>query len=66
MNDLILIEYLIILYMLDHHIWCVNQICTQWALVHFGGNAIEFTKGHEITWRQGFLSKGLKIKKLDW
>ena len=65
MNDLILIECLIVLHMLDHHIRCVNQICTQRELVHFGGNEIEFTKGHEITWRQGFLFKGKTID-LAW
>ena len=48
-----------------HLIWCFNQICTQWELVHFGGYIIEFSKGNEITWRQGFLLK-IKIINLVW
>ena len=51
--------------MLGHHIWYFNQICTQWELVHFGGYIIEFSKGNEITWRQGFLFK-IKIINLVW
>ena len=54
-NGLNSIMSLNLLYMPDHHIWCFNQICTQWELVHFGGYIIGLYKGNEITWRQGFL-----------
>ena len=64
-NGLSSIMSLNVSYMLGHHIWYFNQICTQWELVHFGGYIIEFSKGNEITWRQGFLLK-IKIINLAW
>ena len=43
MNDLISIECLIVLYMVDHHVWCVNQMFTMRVRI-FGGNTIELLK----------------------